>query len=201
MVQRPFGTRIAQARVESRREKNVMVTNPFGHQGFAGFRARFKKRFGIPSLRVIEERTRFSRSGDDWADGAAAAGGNNVSADDDDAEFEEFEGSGDELEEDDHGQAPQHERVEEDDKDDDDDEDSSRFEIREAFRAPFEPAVSDAQHIIRFVVGGEFSAPRTVVLQPSVQRAILVDPQQSTVLQAIPLDPPSGVLRMSMPCY
>ncbi|KAL3686229.1 hypothetical protein R1sor_004251 [Riccia sorocarpa] len=37
----------AERRVEIRREKNVMVTNPFGHQGFAGFRARFKKAFGV----------------------------------------------------------------------------------------------------------------------------------------------------------
>ncbi|KAL3676544.1 hypothetical protein R1sor_026492 [Riccia sorocarpa] len=37
----------AKARVERRREKNVMVTNPYGHQGFSGFRARFKKAFGV----------------------------------------------------------------------------------------------------------------------------------------------------------
>ncbi|KAL3676205.1 hypothetical protein R1sor_026153 [Riccia sorocarpa] len=37
----------AKGRVESRREKNIMVTNPYGHQGFGGFRARFKKKFGV----------------------------------------------------------------------------------------------------------------------------------------------------------
>ncbi|KAL3685016.1 hypothetical protein R1sor_003038 [Riccia sorocarpa] len=40
----------AERHVEIRREKNVMVTNPFEHQGFAGFRARFKKTFGIYPL-------------------------------------------------------------------------------------------------------------------------------------------------------
>ncbi|KAL3675023.1 hypothetical protein R1sor_024971 [Riccia sorocarpa] len=40
----------AERRVEIRREKNVMVTNPFRHQGFAGFRARFKKAFGVYPL-------------------------------------------------------------------------------------------------------------------------------------------------------
>ncbi|KAL3679245.1 hypothetical protein R1sor_022201 [Riccia sorocarpa] len=218
----------AQARVESRQEKNIMVTNPFGHQGFAGFRARFKKAFGIYPLpkhnaflcahgirRVFEfmkEGRDFSRSGgpssaevgadnaagtdDGSAYGAAAVGGNDVGPDDDGAEFSELECSGDELEEDDHGQAPQQERVEEDDEDDKDDEDSSLFEIREALRAPVQPAVSEARHIIRFVVGAESSDPMTVVAQRSVQRAIPMDPQLSTVLQAIALDPLSGVLRM-----
>ncbi|KAL3687567.1 hypothetical protein R1sor_013876 [Riccia sorocarpa] len=37
----------AKARVESRWEKNIMVTNPYGHQGFGGFRARFMKKFGV----------------------------------------------------------------------------------------------------------------------------------------------------------
>ncbi|KAL3677892.1 hypothetical protein R1sor_020848 [Riccia sorocarpa] len=73
---------------------------------------------------------------------------------------------------------------------------STSVEIREALRAPVEPVVSEAQHIICFVVGVESSAPRTIVPHPSLQRAILVDPQPSTVLQAIPLDPPSIVLHM-----
>ncbi|KAL3700994.1 hypothetical protein R1sor_019016 [Riccia sorocarpa] len=128
----------AEARVKSRREKNVMVTNPFGHQGFVGFRARFKKAFGIypePKHNVffrahgIKRVFEFMKNGrdfpevgdpssaevgaddaagaDDGADGAVGAGGNDVDVDDDDAKFEEFEGNGDELEEDDHGQAPQ----------------------------------------------------------------------------------------------
>ncbi|KAL3682889.1 hypothetical protein R1sor_000911 [Riccia sorocarpa] len=37
----------ARARVEKRREKNAMATNPYGHQGFSGFRARFMKEFGV----------------------------------------------------------------------------------------------------------------------------------------------------------
>ncbi|KAL3675872.1 hypothetical protein R1sor_025820 [Riccia sorocarpa] len=43
----------AERRVEIRREKNVMVTNPFGHQGFAGFRARFVKK-GIRYVSLAE---------------------------------------------------------------------------------------------------------------------------------------------------
>ncbi|KAL3686595.1 hypothetical protein R1sor_009169 [Riccia sorocarpa] len=186
-----------------------MVTNPYGHQGFGGFRARFKKKFGVypepkhnaflrahGMKRVFE----FMRTGrdfpevgglsnaevgaddmagaDDGADGAAA--GSDVGADDDGAEFSELEGSGNESEEDDQGQAPQQARVEEL-EDAEDDEDSSRFEIRESLRAPVEPALTPAQHIIRFVTGGESSNPRTL--------------PQPAVLQAIPLDPPSGVLR------
>ncbi|KAL3699705.1 hypothetical protein R1sor_017727 [Riccia sorocarpa] len=121
---------------------------------------------------------------DDGADGAvaAAAAGSDVGAHNDGAEFLELEGSGsgDEFEEDDQGQAPQQERVEEL-EDAEEDEDSSRFEIREALRAPVEPALTPAQHIICFVTGGESSAPRTL--------------PQPAVPQAIPLDPPSGVLR------
>ncbi|KAL3687713.1 hypothetical protein R1sor_014022 [Riccia sorocarpa] len=118
---------------------------------------------------------------DDGADGAAA--GSDVGANDDGAESSELEGSGNEFEEDDQGQAPQQERVEEleDAEDDEEDEDSSRFEIREALRAHVEPALTEAQRIIRFVTGGESSAPRTL--------------PQPAVLQAIPLGPPSGVLR------
>ncbi|KAL3682598.1 hypothetical protein R1sor_000620 [Riccia sorocarpa] len=205
----------AKARVESRREKNIMVTNPYGHQGFGGFRARFKKKFGVypePKhnaflrLHGMKRVFEFMRTGrdflevggpsnaevgaddtageddtygaDDWADGAAA--GSDVGADDDGAERSELEGSGDEFEEDDQGQAPQQERVEEL-EDDEEDEDSSRFEIRDALRAPVEPALTEAQRIIRFVTECESSAPRTL--------------PQPTVLQAIPLGPPSGVLR------
>ncbi|KAL3680084.1 hypothetical protein R1sor_023040 [Riccia sorocarpa] len=212
----------AKARIESRREKNIMVTNPYGHQGFGGFRARFKKKFNVypepkhnaflcahRMKRVFE----FMRTGrdfpevggpsnaeigaddtagaDDGADGAAAAAaaGSDVGADDDGAEFSELEGSGseDEFEKDDQGQAPQQERVEEleDAEDDEEDEDSSRFEIREALRAPVEPALTEAQRIIRFVTGGESSAPRTIP-QPSVLHAIPLDPP-SVVLRAIPL--------------
>ncbi|KAL3683529.1 hypothetical protein R1sor_001551 [Riccia sorocarpa] len=50
---------MAERRVEIRREKNVMVTNPFGHQGFAGFRARFKKVFGMYPL---PKHTAFARA-------------------------------------------------------------------------------------------------------------------------------------------
>ncbi|KAL3688523.1 hypothetical protein R1sor_014832 [Riccia sorocarpa] len=50
----------AERRVEIRREKNVMVTNPFGHQGFAGFRAQFvKKAFGMYPL---PKHTAFARA-------------------------------------------------------------------------------------------------------------------------------------------
>ncbi|KAL3691579.1 hypothetical protein R1sor_005230 [Riccia sorocarpa] len=49
----------AERRVEIRREKNVMVTNPFRHQGFAGFRARFKKVFGMYPL---PKHTAFARA-------------------------------------------------------------------------------------------------------------------------------------------
>ncbi|KAL3683837.1 hypothetical protein R1sor_001859 [Riccia sorocarpa] len=197
----------AKARVESRREKNIMVTNPYGHQGFGGFRARFKKKFGVypePKhnaflrLHGMKRVFEFMRTGrefpevggpsnaeddeqDDGADGAAA--GSDVGANDDGAESSELEGSGNEFEEDDQGQAPQQERVEEleDAEDDEEDEDSSCFEIREALREPVEPALTEAQHIIRFVTRVESSAPRTL--------------PQSAVLQAIPLGPPSGVLR------
>ncbi|KAL3689794.1 hypothetical protein R1sor_016103 [Riccia sorocarpa] len=196
----------AKARVESRREKNIMVTNPYGHQGFGGFRARFKKKFGVypePKhnaflrLHGMKRVFEFMRTGrefpevggpsnaevgaDDGADGATA--GSDVGANDDGAESSELEGSGNEFEEDDQGQAPQQERVEEleDAEDDEEDEDSSRFEIREALRALVEPALTEAQHIICFVTGGESSAPRTL--------------PQPAVLQAIPLGPPSGVLR------
>ncbi|KAL3701236.1 hypothetical protein R1sor_019258 [Riccia sorocarpa] len=206
----------AKARVERRREKNVIVTNPYGHQGFSGFRARFKKAFDVypePKHNAflcahgMKRLFEFMRTGrdfpevggpssaevgaddtagaDDGADGAAA--GSDAGADDDGAEFSQLEGSEDEFEEDDQCQAPQQERVEklEDAEDDEEDEDSSRFEIREALRAPVEPAITEAQCIIRFVTGGESSAPRTI--------------PQLAVLHAIPLDPPSDVLRAIPP--
>ncbi|KAL3700224.1 hypothetical protein R1sor_018246 [Riccia sorocarpa] len=224
----------AKARVESRREKNIMVTNPYGHQGFGGFRARFMKKFGVypePKhnaflrLHGIKRVFEFMRTGrefpevggpsnaevgaddtageddtsgaDDGADGAAA--GSDVGADDDDAERSELEGSGDEFEEDDQGQAPQQERVEEleDAEDDEEDEDSSRFEIREALRAPVQPALTETQRIKRFVTGGESSAPRTLP-QPSVLQAIPLDPP-SGVLRAIPRDPQPSVARTLTP--
>ncbi|KAL3694481.1 hypothetical protein R1sor_008132 [Riccia sorocarpa] len=163
--------RNARARVETRREKNVMVTNPYGHQGFTGYRARFES----------------SNAEVGAADGAAAAGGTAVGADGDDAEFDQSNGE----EEDDHGQAPQQEPVEDDGEDDEDDQDSpSRFEIREAFRAPAEPApaaaTSEGRSVIRFIVGGQTSAPRTIVPQPSVQRAIPLDPQPSVARTGTP---------------
>ncbi|KAL3700978.1 hypothetical protein R1sor_019000 [Riccia sorocarpa] len=204
----------AKARVERRREKNVMVTNPYGHQGFSGFRVRFKKAFGVypepkhnAFLRAHGRKRVFefmmtgrdfpevgspssaevgaddTAGADDGADDdvAAAAAGSDVGADDNGAEFSELEGNGDEFEEDDQGQAPQQERVEEleDAEDDEEDEDSSVFEIREALRVPVQPPITEAQRIIRFVTGGESSAPRTI--------------PQPAVLQAIPLDVPSGV--------
>ncbi|KAL3700182.1 hypothetical protein R1sor_018204 [Riccia sorocarpa] len=166
----------ARARVESRREKNVMVTNPYGHQGFPGYRAPFE-----PSNAEVGA-----------ADGAAAAGGTAVGAGGDDAEFDQSSGE----EEDNHGQTPLQEPVENDGEDDEDDQDSpSRFEIREAFRAPAEPApaepapaaaTSDGRSIIRIVVGGQTSATRTIVPQPSVQRAIPLDLQPSVARTVTP---------------
>ncbi|KAL3684888.1 hypothetical protein R1sor_002910 [Riccia sorocarpa] len=218
----------AKARVESRREKNIMVTNPYGHQSFGGFRARFKKKFGVypePKhntflrLHGMKRVFEFMRTGrdfpevgdpssaevgtddtsgaDDGADGAAA--GSDVGANDDGAELSELEGSGDEFEEDDQGQAPQQERVEEleDAEDDEEDEDSSRFEIRESLRATVEPALTETQRIIRFVTGGESSAPRTLP-QPSVLQAIPLGPP-SGVLRAIPRDPQPSVARTVTP--
>ncbi|KAL3701515.1 hypothetical protein R1sor_019537 [Riccia sorocarpa] len=211
-----------------------MVTNPYGYHGFGGFRARFKKKFGVypePKhnafirLHRMKRVFEFMRTGrdfpevggpsnaevgadntageddtsgaDDGADGAAA--GSDVGADDDGAERSELGGRGDEFEEDDQGQAPQQERVEEleDAEDDEEDEDSSRFEIREALRAPVQPALTEAQRIIRFVTGGESSAPRTLP-QPSVLQAIPLDPP-SGVLRAIPRDPQPSVARTVTP--
>ncbi|KAL3681378.1 hypothetical protein R1sor_024334 [Riccia sorocarpa] len=106
------------------------------------------------------------------ADGAAAAGGTAVGADGDDAEFDKSSGE----EEEDHGQTPQHEPVEEDGEDEEDS--PSRYEIREHFREPVQPAITEAQRIICFVMGGESSAPRTMAPLPSVQRAITLGPQQ-----------------------
>ncbi|KAL3676363.1 hypothetical protein R1sor_026311 [Riccia sorocarpa] len=217
----------ARARVESRRQKNAMATNPYGHQGFSGFRARFMKEFGVfpeqkhnAFLRAhgMKKVFEFVRNGRDIpevgecsnaevgaVDGAAAAGGSAVGADGDDVEFDESSGE----EENDHGQTPQQEPVEEDGEDGEDEEDSSsHYEIREHFREPVqpvqpvqppvqppaEPVITEAQRIIRFVMGGESYAPRTMAPLPSVQRAIPLGPQQS-VLQAIPLDPQDTVAR------
>ncbi|KAL3700970.1 hypothetical protein R1sor_018992 [Riccia sorocarpa] len=165
----------ARAHVESRRQKNVMATNPYGHQGFSGFRAQFE----CSSAEVGA------------ANGAAATGGTAVGADGDDAKFDESSGE----EEDDHGQTPQQEPVEEDEEDEEDS--PSRYEIREHFREPVQPvqpAVTEAQRIIRFVMGVESSAPKTIAPLPSAQRAIPLGPQQS-VLQAIPLDPQPSIAR------
>ncbi|KAL3702579.1 hypothetical protein R1sor_020601 [Riccia sorocarpa] len=112
-----------------------MATNPYGHQGFSGFRARFMKEFGVypepkhnAFLRAhgMKKVFEFVRKGRDIpevgecsnaevgaADGAAAAGGSAVGADGDDAEFDESSGE----EENDHGQTPQQEPVEEDGED------------------------------------------------------------------------------------
>ncbi|KAL3698644.1 hypothetical protein R1sor_012720 [Riccia sorocarpa] len=123
------------------------------------------------------------------ADGAAAAGGSAVGADGDDAEFDESSGE----EENDHGQTPQQEPVEEDGEDGEDEEDSpSRYEIRDHFREPVqpfqppvqppaEPVITEAQRIIRFVMGGESSASRTMAPLPSVQNAIPLGPHQSVL--------------------
>ncbi|KAL3682890.1 hypothetical protein R1sor_000912 [Riccia sorocarpa] len=59
---------------------------------------------------------------------------------------------------------------------------------------PVQPVITEAQRILRFVMGGESSAPRTLAPLPTVQRAIPLGPQQS-VLQAIPLDPQDIVAR------
>ncbi|KAL3702132.1 hypothetical protein R1sor_020154 [Riccia sorocarpa] len=207
----------ARARVESRRQKNAMATNPYGHQGFSGFRARFMKEFGVypkpkhnAFLRAhgMKKVFEFVRNGRDIpevgecsnaevgaADGAGAAAGSAVGADGDDAEFDESSGE----EENDHGQTPQQELVEEDGEDGEageDEEDSpSRYKIREHFREPVQPVITEAQRILRFVMGGESSAPRTLAPLPIVQRAIPLGPQQS-VLQAIPLDPQPSVARI-----
>ncbi|KAL3679908.1 hypothetical protein R1sor_022864 [Riccia sorocarpa] len=215
----------ARARVESRRQENAMATNPYGHQGFFGFRARFMKEFGVypqpkhnAFLRAhgMKKVFEFVRNGRDIpevgecsnaevgaADGAAAAGGSAVGDDGDDAEFDESSGE----EENDHGQTPQQEPVEEDEDDGDsgqDEEDSpSRYEIREHFREPVQPVqppvqpvITEAQRILCFVMGGESSAPRTLAPLQTVQRAIPLGPQQS-VLQAIPLDPQDTVARIA----
>ncbi|KAL3686278.1 hypothetical protein R1sor_008852 [Riccia sorocarpa] len=130
----------ARARVESRRQKNAMATNPYSHQGFSGFRARFMKEFGVypepkhnAFLRAhgMKKVFEFVRNGRDIpemgecssaevgaADGAAEAGGSAVSADGDDAEFDESNGE----EENDPGQTPQQEPVEEDGEDGEDEE-------------------------------------------------------------------------------
>ncbi|KAL3696634.1 hypothetical protein R1sor_010710 [Riccia sorocarpa] len=203
----------AKARLESRREKNIMVTNPYGHQGFGGFRARFMKKFGVypepkhnAFLRLygMKRVFEFMRTGrefpevggpsnaevgaddtsgaDDGADGAAA--GSDVGADDDGAERSELEGSGDSLRR--TTKAKHHSKS-----------DSSRFEIREALRAPVQPALTEAQRIIRFVTGGESSALRTLP-HPSVLQAIPLDPP-SGVLRAIPRDPQPSVARTVTP--
>ncbi|KAL3686460.1 hypothetical protein R1sor_009034 [Riccia sorocarpa] len=221
----------ARARVESRRQKNAMATNPYGHQGFSGFRARFESINVLGTLRLgliesvivslmftkkpnheevrclsgaeaqcfspcsrMKKVFEFVRNGRDIpevgecsstevgaVDGAAAVGGSAVGADGDDAEFDESSGE----EENDHGQTPQQEPVEEDGEDEEDS--PSRYEIQEHFREPVqpvqpiqppvqppaEPVITEAQRIIRFVMGGESSAPRTMALLPSVQSAIL----------------------------
>ncbi|KAL3702570.1 hypothetical protein R1sor_020592 [Riccia sorocarpa] len=130
----------ARARVEKHRQKNAMAKNPYGHQGFSGFRARFMKEFGVypepkhnAFLRAhgMKKVFEFVRNGRDIpevgecssaevgaADGAAAAGGSAVGADGDDAEFDESSGE----EENDHGQTPQQEPVEEDGEDGEDGE-------------------------------------------------------------------------------
>ncbi|KAL3699880.1 hypothetical protein R1sor_017902 [Riccia sorocarpa] len=135
-----------------------MVTNPYGHQGFGGFRARFKKKFGVypepkhnaflrlhgmkrvfefmwtgryfPEVRGPSNAkvgTDDTAGADDGTDGAAV--GSDVGAEDDGAKFSELEGSGDESEEDDQGQAPQQERVEEQEDAEEDEEDEIYFSL------------------------------------------------------------------------
>ncbi|KAL3685757.1 hypothetical protein R1sor_003779 [Riccia sorocarpa] len=136
----------AKRRVEIHWEKNVMVTNPFGHQGFAGFRARFMcyrfNWFLNCSLQLLTGISNAEAGGDGLADDDfdAEAGEDGAAGDDfvaaagvaasagtgDDVEDDEltdfFEGlSGAELEEDEHGQTPQHEQHMEDGGDDEDD--------------------------------------------------------------------------------
>ncbi|KAL3685986.1 hypothetical protein R1sor_004008 [Riccia sorocarpa] len=115
----------AKARVESRREKNIMKKK-FGvypepkHSAFLrlhGMKRVFEfMRTGrdfpeVGGLSIAEVGADDTAGADDGADGAAA--GSDVGADDDGAEFSELEGSGGESEEDDEGQAPQQEPVEE----------------------------------------------------------------------------------------
>ncbi|KAL3676541.1 hypothetical protein R1sor_026489 [Riccia sorocarpa] len=88
----------AERRVEIRREKNVMVTNPFGHQGFAGFRARFKKAFGMYPLpkhtasaraHVIKRVFQFMENGRDIPE-SEVAGPSNAEAGEDGAADDDF---------------------------------------------------------------------------------------------------------------
>ncbi|KAL3698085.1 hypothetical protein R1sor_012161 [Riccia sorocarpa] len=180
-----------------------MVTNPYGHQGFGGFRARFvkKKKFGVypepkhyaflraHGMKRVFDFMRTEREfpevgspsnaevgaddtagADDGADGAAA--GSDVGADDYGAEFSDIEGSGDEFEEDDQGQAPQQERVEEleDAEDDEEDEAIPLGPPSGVLRAiPRDPQPSVARIV----------TPPTVTLQPSPVRAVVSDPSRA----------------------
>ncbi|KAL3676822.1 hypothetical protein R1sor_026770 [Riccia sorocarpa] len=183
----------AKAGVESRREKNIMVTNPYGHQGFGGFRARFKKKFGVypePKhnaflrLHGMKRVFEFMRTGRDFPevgspsnaevgaddtagadDGAdGAAGGSDVGAEDDGAEFSELEGNGDESEDDDQGQAPQQERIE------------KQEEAEEDEAIPLDPPSG----VLRAIpTDPQPSVARTVTPQPPAARAVVSDPSRA----------------------
>ncbi|KAL3683220.1 hypothetical protein R1sor_001242 [Riccia sorocarpa] len=218
----------AKARVESRREKNIMVTNPYGHQGFGGFRARVKKKFGVypePKhnaflpLHGMKRVFEFMRTGRDFPevggpsnaevgandtvgadDGAdGGAAGNDVGADDDGSEFLELEGNGDESEEDGQGQAPQQERVEELEDAEDDKEDEDSSRFE--IRESLRAPVEPAltpAQRIIHFVTGDESSAPRTLPQPAVLQAIPLDPP-SGVLRAIPTDPQPLVARIVTP--
>ncbi|KAL3696629.1 hypothetical protein R1sor_010705 [Riccia sorocarpa] len=144
----------AKARVESRREKNIIPTvtralkKKFGvcpepkHNAFLrlhGMKRVFEfmrtgrdfPEVGGPSNAEVgadDTAGEDDTSGaDDGDDGAAA--GSDVGADDDGAERSELEGSGDEFEENNQGQAPQQERVEELEDAEEDEEDEVYFSL------------------------------------------------------------------------
>ncbi|KAL3696858.1 hypothetical protein R1sor_010934 [Riccia sorocarpa] len=151
----------ARARVESRREKNVMVTNPSGHQGFSWFRARFES----------------SSAEVGAADGAVGAGGTAVGADGDYAKFDQSSGE----EEDDHGQAPHQKPVEEDGGDDEDDHTSAQRTIvpqpliQRAIHLDPQPSVLEAIPLDPQPLVARTVTPQTGTPQPSTMRTVVSD--------------------------
>ncbi|KAL3675630.1 hypothetical protein R1sor_025578 [Riccia sorocarpa] len=187
----------AERRVEIRREKNVMVTNPFGHQGFAGFRARFKKAFGIYPLpkhttfaraHGIKRVFQFMDNGRDIAESEVGAGEDGA-ADDDfaaaaaaGAAAAAATGTGDGVDDDaltDFSEGLSGDELEEDEhgltlqqeqhaEDGSDDENDT-------------PTGSAAQRLARLVVGApqppaQPPAPRTVVPAPPAPRIVVPRP-------------------------
>ncbi|KAL3701018.1 hypothetical protein R1sor_019040 [Riccia sorocarpa] len=169
----------AERRIEIRREKNVMKTNPFGHMGFAGYRARFNafvRAHGIKGVFEFMEKGRDipeievggpsnADAGEDGADdddfaaaadagaGAVAVAGTRDDVDDDDVLTDFSEGA--ELEEDEHGLTPSPEQDADDGGDDEDDTDTSLdwYQIRPSLCEHAQPTGSAAQRLARLVVG------------------------------------------------